>query len=103
DADGCRLSHVCILLSSGSGAVAAAGTERAATAPAYTRGGLWHASGMPAVFVHGNPETAAVWDGVRAKLSRQDTIAVALPGFGCPRPEGFGATKEEYVDWLIAE
>ncbi|MGW3726352.1 alpha/beta fold hydrolase [Streptomyces sp. NPDC000851] len=24
-----------------------------------------------------------------------------LPGFGVPRPEGFGSTKEEYVDWLI--
>jgi pimeloyl-ACP methyl ester carboxylesterase len=26
-----------------------------------------------------------------------------LPGFGCPRPEGFGATKEEYVAWLVGE
>jgi pimeloyl-ACP methyl ester carboxylesterase len=26
-----------------------------------------------------------------------------MPGFGCPVPAGWGATKEEYTDWLIAE
>jgi pimeloyl-ACP methyl ester carboxylesterase len=30
-------------------------------------------------------------------------VALQLPGFGCARPEGFGATKEEYVAWLVAE
>ena len=30
-------------------------------------------------------------------------IALQLPGFGCPRPDGFGATKEEYVAWLVGE
>jgi pimeloyl-ACP methyl ester carboxylesterase len=58
---------------------------------------------MPAVFVHGVPETPAVWDALRAQLKRDDTIAVQLPGFGCPRPNGFGATKEEYVEWLVGE
>lgn len=29
-------------------------------------------------------------------------IAVDLPGFGCDIPAGFGCTKEEYVDWLVA-
>jgi pimeloyl-ACP methyl ester carboxylesterase len=58
---------------------------------------------MPAVFVHGVPETPAVWDALRAHLHRDDVIALQLPGFGCPRPEGFGATKEEYVDWLVGE
>jgi pimeloyl-ACP methyl ester carboxylesterase len=58
---------------------------------------------MPAVFVHGVPETPSVWDALRAKLHRDDVIAVQLPGFGCPRPEGFGATKEEYVAWLVGE
>ena len=54
------------------------------------------------VFVHGNPETAALWDGVRAELDRPST-AVSLPGFGSPRPDGFGATKDDYADWLVAE
>ena len=58
---------------------------------------------MPVVFVHGVPETARLWDGVRAAVGHADTVAVALPGFGCARPAGFGSTKEEYVDWLIAE
>jgi pimeloyl-ACP methyl ester carboxylesterase len=58
---------------------------------------------MPAFFVHGVPDTAALWDGVRANLSRTDVIAPNLPGFDAPVPAGFGATKEEYVDWLLAE
>jgi len=58
---------------------------------------------MPVVFVHGVPETAALWDDVRAALGRSDTLTLALPGFGCPRPAGFGASKEDYVDWVIAQ
>jgi len=58
---------------------------------------------MPIVFVHGVPETSHLWKDVRAALGRSDTVAVALPGFGSARPAGFGATKEEYVDWLIGE
>ena len=58
---------------------------------------------MTAVFVHGNPETPAVWGPLRSELSRTDVVAVHLPGFGIPTPEGFSATKESYVDWLIAE
>ena len=58
---------------------------------------------MPAFFVHGVPDTSALWDGVRADIERDDVIAVNLPGFAAPVPDGFGATKEEYVDWVIAE
>ena len=58
---------------------------------------------MPAVFVHGVPETPAIWDALRSHLSRHDVTALQLPGFGCPRPAGFGATKEEYVAWLVGE
>src|SRR5256885_16186440 len=58
---------------------------------------------MPAVFVHGVPETPAVWDALRANLRRDDVVALQLPGFGCARPDGFGATKEEYVAWLVGE
>lgn len=54
------------------------------------------------VFVHGVPETAAVWDKVRGAIDRE-SIAVALPGFGTPRPDGFAATKDAYVDWLLGE
>jgi len=54
------------------------------------------------VFVHGVPEIAAIWDKVRAAISRE-SVALALPGFGCPRPEGFAATKDDYVDWLLGE
>jgi pimeloyl-ACP methyl ester carboxylesterase len=58
---------------------------------------------MPAVFVHGVPETPAVWDLLIPRLRRKDVIALQLPGFGCPRPDGFGATKEEYAQWLVTE
>jgi len=54
------------------------------------------------VFVHGVPETAAIWDGVRQRIDR-DSVALSLPGFGNPRPAGFGATKDDYVDWLLGE
>lgn len=54
------------------------------------------------VFVHGVPETAAIWRKLRARID-QESVAVSLPGFGCPRPDGFGATKDEYVDWLLGE
>ena len=54
------------------------------------------------VLVHGVPETAALWDKVRVEL-RQDSVALSLPGFGCARPEGFGATKDEYASWLTSQ
>ncbi len=58
---------------------------------------------MPVVLVHGVPETPAVWDSLRSHLSRTDVVALRLPGFGGPCPPGFGATKEEYVAWLVEE
>ncbi len=54
------------------------------------------------VFLHGVPETAALWDKVRAEFD-EETVALSLPGFGCPRPKGFGATKDDYVEWLVSE
>jgi pimeloyl-ACP methyl ester carboxylesterase len=56
---------------------------------------------MPAVFVHGVPDTQRVWDGVISRLIRKDVVTLSLPGFGCPVPAGFSATKEAYVDWLL--
>jgi pimeloyl-ACP methyl ester carboxylesterase len=57
---------------------------------------------VTAVFVHGVPETRVVWETVRQGLG-QDSVAVALPGFGAPVPAGFGATKDDYAAWLAAE
>ncbi|MFG2025241.1 alpha/beta fold hydrolase [Streptomyces sp. NPDC048825] len=54
---------------------------------------------MTAVFVHGVPETGQLWDRLRARLST-DSIALDLPGFGVPVPDGFGATMDEYSQWL---
>ncbi|MGA2522462.1 MAG: alpha/beta hydrolase [Acidimicrobiales bacterium] len=58
---------------------------------------------MTTVLVHGVPETQAVWEPLRAELKRNDVVALQLPGFGCALPTGFGATKEEYVAWVVAE
>lgn len=58
---------------------------------------------MPAVLVHGNPETPVIWGPLIDALSRTDIVTPQLPGFGVPAPAGFGATKEEYTDWLIGE
>jgi len=58
---------------------------------------------VPVVLVHGVPETAGLWAPLRGALSRADVVAVSLPGFSNPRPSGFGATKDEYVTWLIGE
>lgn len=54
------------------------------------------------VFLHGVPETAALWDKVRAHLDAP-SVALSLPGFACARPQGFGATKDEYLAWLVGE
>jgi pimeloyl-ACP methyl ester carboxylesterase len=54
------------------------------------------------VFLHGVPETSALWDKMRAEFD-EETIALSLPGFGCERPTGFGATKDDYAKWLVGE
>jgi pimeloyl-ACP methyl ester carboxylesterase len=58
---------------------------------------------MGVVLVHGNPETSAVWDPLLTALGRDDVTCLSPPGFGAPVPDGWGATVEEYRDWLIAE
>ncbi len=58
---------------------------------------------MTAVFVHGVPETPAVWAPLVGVLDRDDTAALQLPGFGCPLPDGFEPTMYRYADWLAAE
>jgi pimeloyl-ACP methyl ester carboxylesterase len=56
---------------------------------------------MTAVFVHGALETDQLWERV-LPLVDEDSIALRLPGHGCPRPEGFSATKDAYAMWLAA-
>lgn len=58
---------------------------------------------MTVVLVHGNPETAAIWDPLRAELGRDDVVALSPPGFGAPVPDGFGATADDYLVWLVGE
>lgn len=61
---------------------------------------------MTALFVHGNPETSAVWEPLVEALAARGATDVRLtspPGFGAPIPGGFGCTHAEYRDWLIDE
>ena len=61
---------------------------------------------MTKVFVHGNPETSAVWDDLISELARRgvtDIMCLTPPGFGAPTPRGWGATQSEYAAWLTAE
>ena len=46
---------------------------------------------MTAVFVHGVPETPALWKPLIGNLERTDILTPALPGFVTDRPPGFGA------------
>ena len=58
---------------------------------------------MPAVLVHGVPDTPELWGPLRARLERTDVITPQLPGFGISLPEGFAPSKEAYVAWLVGE
>ena len=58
---------------------------------------------MTVVLVHGNPETADVWDPLVGALGRDDVVRLSPPGFGAPVPAGFAATVDGYRDWLLAE
>ena len=57
---------------------------------------------MTVVFVHGNPEVAAIWDPLRAELGL-DSVALSPPGFGAPVPDGFDASSDAYAGWLVDE
>jgi pimeloyl-ACP methyl ester carboxylesterase len=56
---------------------------------------------MTIVFVHGNPETAAIWEPLTAALGRDDVVALSPPGFGAPVPDGFAAHSDDYLAWLV--
>ncbi len=49
------------------------------------------------VFVHGNPETAAIWGPLLAELQHPDTVTLSPPGFGAPAPDSFGATAQRFA------
>ena len=55
------------------------------------------------LFLHGVPDSPAIWGPLLAALDLGDTPVVvpALPGFTAPLPAGFPATKEAYADWAI--
>jgi pimeloyl-ACP methyl ester carboxylesterase len=57
----------------------------------------------PAVFVHGNPSTAALWEGLLVELGREDVVCLSPPGFGAPLPGGFDVSPDGYRDWLVGE
>jgi pimeloyl-ACP methyl ester carboxylesterase len=56
---------------------------------------------MPAVFVHGVPDTARVWQPLLAQLKRSDVVCLSLPGFGNERPVGFTPDKDSYAAWIV--
>ena len=58
---------------------------------------------MPVVFVHGNPETSAIWDELRKHLDSDDVVTLSPPGFGAPVPDGFDTTSDGYLAWLVGE
>lgn len=61
---------------------------------------------MTAVFVHGNPESDAIWGPLvdsLAGLGVSDVVRLSPPGFGAPTPAGWDATPVSYVTWLADE
>ncbi len=61
---------------------------------------------MTKVFVHGNPETDAIWRPLIAALVAEgvdDVVTLSPPGFGSQTPDGWDALPASYVAWLAAE
>jgi pimeloyl-ACP methyl ester carboxylesterase len=60
---------------------------------------------MPAFLVHGNPDSSRLWRRVIDELGSYEgeIVAADLPGFANPAPAGFPATKEAYVEWIVAQ
>lgn len=55
---------------------------------------------MPAVFVHGVPDSSRVWKGVVARLPRRDVVTLALPGcshwWQLERPDAVAAELDRF-------
>jgi pimeloyl-ACP methyl ester carboxylesterase len=58
---------------------------------------------MPAILVHGVPDTDRVWHAVLPRLGRLAAVTLRLPGFGCATPAGFEPTKDGYAAWLVEQ
>lgn len=57
----------------------------------------------PKLFLHGVPDTPALWEPALSHLNLPKGIAhtPALPGFGVPVPQGFTCTKDAYAEWVL--
>lgn len=55
------------------------------------------------IFVHGVPDTPAMWDPLKAALAGdgETILTPALPGFASPVPDGFDCSKDAYANWLV--
>jgi pimeloyl-ACP methyl ester carboxylesterase len=54
-------------------------------------------------FVHGNPETEAVWWPLTDELRRrgvEDIVLLSPPGFGAPVPLSWDGSHHSYRAWL---
>jgi pimeloyl-ACP methyl ester carboxylesterase len=61
---------------------------------------------MTHAFVHGNPETDAIWGPLVEQLAARgvdDVVLLSPPGFGAPTPPGWDATATSYGAWLAGE
>ena len=58
--------------------------------------------GSPVLFLHGNPDTCELWDGVAQQMApRHRCLAPDLPGFGRSEvPAGFDCSLEELATWV---
>lgn len=64
--------------------------------------------GIKRVFVHGNPETAAIWRPLRDALvasgiASDEIVCLSPPGFGTPLPADFEPVAASYRSWLADE
>lgn len=56
------------------------------------------------VLVHGVPETAAIWKPLVTALGARgvdNVTTLSPPGFGSPLPADFGASRRDYLGWLV--
>lgn len=61
---------------------------------------------MTKVFVHGVPETSAIWRPLVAELKKRgvdDAITLSPPGFGVPSGPTWQPTQAAYREWLVNE
>jgi len=61
------------------------------------------ASPRTIVFVHGVPETSAIWRPLIEALKQRDVgelVTISPPGFGAAVPDGFEPSMTSYVSWL---